>query len=238
MPEWKPEIRRRLAPLKLSPTREEEIAEEIAQHLDDQYQELVTAGSPTDSAFRVTLDQLKNEELLTSNLRSVESDLYCKPGGLGSSNLLGGVLQDIRYVFRMISKSPGFTAVAVLTLALGIGANTAIFSVINGVLLNPLPYKNPNQLVAVKEHDSLPNVMEIQRQVRAFSQGGGINVEPMDYTGGAEPVQVRVGLVNAGFLETLGVQPMLGRIISPGEDVHGGPPHGYHLFSRPRGLRI
>src|SRR5215467_7664519 len=223
MREWKPEIRRRLAPLKLSPTREEEIAEEIAQHLDDQYQELVTAGSPTDSAFRITLDQLTNEELLTSNLRSVKSDLYCEPGGLGSSNLLGGVLQDIRYAFRMISKSPGFTAVAVLTLTLGIGANTAIFSVINGVLLNPLPYKNPKQLVAMKEHDSLPNVMEIQRQVHALSQGGGINVEPMDYTGGAEPVQVRVGRVNAAFLETLGVQPTLGRIISPGEDVQGGP---------------
>src|SRR5260370_406193 len=75
----------------------------------------------------------------------------------------------------------------------------------------------------MKENDSLPNVMDIQRQVRAFSQGGGINVEPMDYTGGSEPVQVRVGLINAGFLETLSVQPMLGRIISPGEDVQGGP---------------
>jgi predicted permease len=133
------------------------------------------------------------------------------------------LLQDIRLGFRMLRKSPGFTAVAILTLALGIGANTAIFSVINGVLLSPLPYKNPKQLVVMKENDSLPNVMDIQRQVRAFSQGGGINVEPMDYTGGTEPVQVRVGLIDAGFLETLGVQPMLGRIISPGEDVQGGP---------------
>ena len=133
------------------------------------------------------------------------------------------LLQDVRLGSRMLRKSPGFTAIAILTLALGIGANTAIFSVINGVLLSPLPYKNPKQLVVIKENDSPPNVMDIQKQVRAFSQGGGINVEPMDYTGGTEPVQVRVGRINAGFLETLGVQPMLGRIISPGEDVQGGP---------------
>jgi putative ABC transport system permease protein len=91
------------------------------------------------------------------------------------------------------------------------------------VLLSPLPYKNPKQLVVIKEHDSLPNVMDIQRQTRAFSQGGGINVDRMDYTSGTEPVQVRVGFIDAGFLETLGAQAMLGRIISSGEDVRGGP---------------
>ena len=133
------------------------------------------------------------------------------------------LVQDIGFGVRMLRKSPGFATVAILTLALGIGANTAIFSVINGVLLSPLPYKSPEQLVVIKENDSLPNVMDIQRQVRAFSQGGGINVDRMDYTGGSEPVQVRVGQINAGFLETLGAQPTLGRIISPQEDAQGGP---------------
>jgi len=127
-----------------------------------------------------------------------------------------------RLGLRMLRKNPGFTSIAVLTLALGIGVNTAIFSVINGVLLSPPPYKNPQQLVVMRENDSPPNVTDNQRQARAFSEGGGINVQKMDYTGGTEPVQVRAGLVNAGFLETLGVQPMLGRIISPVEDMKGG----------------
>jgi len=130
---------------------------------------------------------------------------------------------DLRYAVRMLLKNPTFTAVAVLTLALGIGANTAIFSVINGVLLNPLPYKNPQQLVAMKQNDSLMNIIDIQRQTRAFSQGGGINFAQMDYTSGLEPIQIHAGYVDAGFLETLGVPPLFGRILSPEEDVKGGP---------------
>ena len=129
--------------------------------------------------------------------------------------------QDLRYGARTLRKSPGFTIVAVLTLALGIGANTAIFSVIDGVLLAPLPYKNPQQLVAMQQNDALMNLIDVERQNQTFSQGGAINVDKIDYTSGAEPVQVRIGYVNAGFLETLGVAPVLGRIISAEEDVNG-----------------
>ena len=136
---------------------------------------------------------------------------------------LESFLQDLRYALRMLRKNPGFSAVAILTLALGIGANTAIFSVINGVLLAPLPYKDPLQLVAMKQNDSLMNILDIQRQTRAFSSGGGINLAQMDYTSGAEPLQIHAGYVDAGFLETLGVPPLLGRFISPQEDLKGGP---------------
>ncbi|HVH61191.1 MAG TPA: ABC transporter permease, partial [Candidatus Sulfotelmatobacter sp.] len=192
--------------------KEEELQEELQFHLEEEAEERQSEWSTKEEARYAALRKFGNVTRVKEETREVWSFVW-----------LEQLLEDIRLGFRMLRKSPGFTTVAVLTLALGIGANTAIFSVINGVLLSPLPYKNPKQLVVMKEHDSLPNVMDIQRQVRAFSQGGGINVEPMDYTGATEPVQVRVGLINSGFLETLGAQAMLGRILSPGEDVQGGP---------------
>jgi putative ABC transport system permease protein len=141
--------------------------------------------------------------------------------------------QDVGYSLRILRQSPAFAAVAVLTLSLGIGANTAIFSVIDSVLLSPLPYPEPEQLIATKQNDSLQNVIDIQRQTRTLSKGGGVNIEPMDYTGGTEPVQILAAYVDAGLLETLGVPPMLGRVITRAEDVSGGPRNivvSYHFW--------
>src|SRR5262249_34086789 len=119
--------------------------------------------------------------------------------------------------------SPAFTACAVLTLALGIGANTAIFSVVNTVLLNPLPYSNPQELLAARQNDSLPNLEDIQRQTNSLVSSGGINIEPMDFTGEGAPLRTHGAFIDAGLLTTLGGQPMLGRWISADEDVKGGP---------------
>lgn len=190
----------------------DDLDQEIRDHIERETEDNIARGMTPEEARYAAFRKFGNVTRMKEETREVWSLVW-----------LEQILQDIRLGFRMLLKSPGFTAVAILTLALGIGANTAIFSVINGVLLSPLPYKDPQQLVVMKENDSPPNVMDIQRQVRAFSQGGGINVQRMDYTGGTEPVQVCVGLINAAFLETLGVQPMLGRIILPAEDVQGGP---------------
>jgi len=190
----------------------EDLDQDIRDHIEVETQDNIARGMSPEEARYAAWRKFGNVTRVKEETREVWSFVW-----------LEQLLQDIRLGFRMLRKSPGFTAVAILTLALGIGANTAIFSVINGVLLSPLPYKDPQQLVVMKEHDSLPNVMDIQTQARSFSEGGGINVEPMDYTGATEPVQVRVGHINAGFLEMLGVQPILGRIISPAEDVQGAP---------------
>jgi len=210
--DWLRELARRLSMLVYRRQFDADLEEEVRLHLELRQQEQFESGMTANEAWAAARRRLGNATYLKEESRIAWGWEW-----------LENLAQDVRYGARVLRKSPGFTAVAILTLALGIGANTAIFSVINGVLLSPLPYKNPKQLVVIKEHDSLPNVMDIQRQTRAFSQGGGINVEKMDYIGATEPVQVRVGLINAGFLETLGVQPILGRIISPGEDVQGGP---------------
>jgi len=185
---------------------------DIRDHIEQETQDNIARGMSPEEARRAALLAFGNVTRVQEETREVWTAVWFEQ-----------FLQDLRFGLRMLRKSPSFTMIAVLTLALGIGANTAVFSVIDGVLLRPLPYPNSLQLVAMKENDSLQNVIDIQRQMRSFWRGGGINVMPTDYTDGSEPARIREGLVDAGLLETLGIQPMLGRLISPQEDVKGGP---------------
>ncbi|HEV3409562.1 MAG TPA: ABC transporter permease, partial [Chthoniobacterales bacterium] len=132
-------------------------------------------------------------------------------------------MNELRYACRSLLKSPGFTAVAILTLALGIGANTAVFTVINGVILQPLPYPEPHRLVTLKSNQSVPELADIQEQSRSFESIGGVGAQAADYSGGGEPVQIELGLTAGDFFGVLGVHAALGRTLTADDDRFGAP---------------
>src|SRR5271156_2819165 len=142
------------------------------------------------------------------------------------------ILQVLKYAFRMLAKSPAFTAVAILTLALAIGANTALFSVVNGVLLNPLPYPQPEQLVALRESKpnfewgsiSYPNFRDWRKDNRTFSEMAVFRAYAFSLTGIGEAAQVNGEYVSTDFFPICGVKPLLGRMFAPGEDEIGASP--------------
>ena len=142
---------------------------------------------------------------------------------------MDNLLNDLRYGLRMLLKKPGFTAVAVLTLALGIGANTAIFSVVYGLLLRPLPFSDSDQLAMVftstsqikRDWLAYPDLQDFREQSQLFSEMCGFVPQSVNLTGSEEPTRVRGGFVSADFFRMLKVEPAVGRAFLPGEDQHG-----------------
>src|SRR5262245_39058274 len=140
------------------------------------------------------------------------------------------MFQDLRYGIRMLRKNPGFTFVAALTLSLGIGANTAIFSVVNAVLLRSLPYRDPDRLVMVNYSRSrAPNdfvlaseFLEVRDQAKSFGQIAAYRFDTADLTGDAEPERLDACFVSADLFTTLGVAPAVGRAFTPAEDAADG----------------
>ncbi len=135
---------------------------------------------------------------------------------------MSGFVQDVRYAVRNLGKNPGFTAVAVLTLALGIGANTTIFSVVRGILIRPLPYPGAERLAAFTTNQSGPDAEDIARRSRSFSYIAGAQNWPLDWVNGTEPEKVRAAVVTGQAIPALGGVAELGRPILPGDDVPGG----------------
>jgi putative ABC transport system permease protein len=144
------------------------------------------------------------------------------------------LIQDLRYGLRMLRKSPGFTVVAILTLALGIGANTAIFSVVDAVLLRPLPYPDPGQLALLPEANpkqgirdagmSYPSLLELRDNSRVFSAIAGLASHSLTLTGRGEPSEARTIVVTQNFFSVFTTKPLLGRALFPGDGERGAAP--------------
>ncbi|HTQ56845.1 MAG TPA: ABC transporter permease [Bryobacteraceae bacterium] len=209
---WIRELARRLRMLLDRRRFDSAIEEEMSLHRRLREEEHLAGGASPADARNAAQRRFGNETLLRERSRSA-----------WGWNWLDTSRQDLRYALRTMRKNPGFTLVALLTLALGIGANTAIFSVIHAVLLRPLPYANPGELVTWRSTESQLDIDDIRAQNRSFSAGGGVNPEVLDYTGGSEPMGVRAGYVDAGLFQALGVPAMLGRTFLPEEDRKGGP---------------
>ncbi len=141
-------------------------------------------------------------------------------------------MENVRYGLRQLRRNPGFAAVAIVTLALGIGANTAIFSVVQGVVLAPLPFREPDRLVVVWENNprfprvwvSYPNFVDWRHGVRSFERMAAFREEGVDLTGPGAPERVNAKEISTGFFSTLGAKLALGREFSPEEDRRGGAP--------------
>jgi predicted permease len=198
-----------------------ELSEEIREHVEEKVEELVAGGMPRKEAAATARRQFGNVTLIEEDGRNV----WGWP-------LLEDFVADVRYGLRTLRKSPGFTAVAVLTLALGIGANSAIFSLVNSVLLRPLPYRDAARLVWVsndmpQQHASLAmesdyfgwrRANHVFEDVAAYEPG-----ETFTLTGGSGPEHIQAGRATYNFLDVLGVAPRIGRPFKPEEDRPGVP---------------
>jgi predicted permease len=201
--------------------RKRELNEEIAGHLQMAAREREERGE-----LRAGADAAARRELGNAGvIQDVTRDQW-------AWTRLENLLQDLRYGARTLRKSPGFAAVAILTLALGIGVNTALFSVVNGVLLNPLPYPRPHQLVELwwdrtpGQHSSVtyPNFLDWQKESTVFSAVGAYLQDNMIVTGAGEPERVDGVKISANFFDLLGVKPLLGRSFLAEEDQVGAGP--------------
>ena len=198
-----------------------DLEEDIREHIETETQDNIARGMSPEEAHYAAMRKFGNVMRVEEDTRDVWSFVWLEQFG-----------QDIHYAFRMLRKSRGFTAVAVLTLALAIGATTAIFSVVYGVLLQPLPYTDSNRIMSVFEVNSGgtwsrvadPNFDDFRDQSRSFQSIAKYHADIASVSGASEPTRTTVAAVSPGFLKVLGVQPILGRDFGAGDAKKGAGP--------------
>ncbi|MGH7713464.1 MAG: ADOP family duplicated permease [Gemmatimonadaceae bacterium] len=235
--DWRAIVRHELGAVTRDAASDEDIVEELAQHLAQRYEDAIASGLSADRAQLRAIDELRAEHGLRQELhlaRRVPRPSPAPPIASGKGSIMSDLWQDLRYSVRLLARSPGFAAAALLTLALGIGATTAIFSVLNAVLLQQSPLADPERLVMVWETDrasnttrepaSYPDFLDFKERARHFAQlaafeAGEVNLTPTQ----GDPVRLASLATTYEVAPTLGIRPVLGRTFTNAEDQSGGP---------------
>jgi len=238
MPDWKEEITKRFSSLELDSTREIEIIQELAEHLEDRYLELVSGGATDEDARRAVLMELNDGEMFAQERPGVVREARREPAGHGSGGqgFVASFGQDLRYALRQLQRNPGFALVAILTLGLGIGASTAIFSVIDNVLLEPFPYKDARHIIYPRVHGAAQGPDEGRQgfssdELLAFAAEShsldgviGTTDDPVLYKHGAGVEWLYRAEMTPGSFEFFGMPALYGRVIQPADYKPGAPP--------------
>jgi putative ABC transport system permease protein len=238
MPDWKEEITKRFSSLELDSTREIEIIQELAEHLEDRYLELVSGGATDEDARRAVLMELNDGEMFAQERPGVVREARREPAGHGSGGqgFVASFGQDLRYALRQLQRNPGFALVAILTLGLGIGASTAIFSVIDNVLLEPFPYKDARHIIYPRVHGAAQGPDEGRQgfssdELLAFAAEShsldgviGTTDDPVLYKHGAGVEWLYGADMTPGSFEFFGMPALYGRVIQPADYKPGAPP--------------
>jgi predicted permease len=240
MPDWKSVVREQFKPLRLNAAAEADLAEEVAQHLEDYYRELRSGGAGHEEAYRKALAELSDMQRLRTGLqREDRMPRYdaVPAGDASKGNVVEDLWRDVRYAGRTMRKSPLFVAFAVATLALGIGANTTVFTVINTLILNPLPIPNWTELGAVSMAQAerasesaapLPvsylDLKDYQSRNAVFRSLAGYTApRVMTWQGAAGSERMFAELVTGNYFDTLGLRPTLGRFFLREDDSAADP---------------
>lgn len=230
MPDFKAEIRRSIAGLNLSAADEEQIVEELSQHLEEQFENAINHGVSDEEAKQLVLDDLTVNESLSGQLKPLRprASRTAPIGGPRGRNWFAGFWDDIRFGLRMLRKQPGFTIVAILTIGIGVGASTAMLSLVQDVLLRPLPYAHPDRLYAIwasSESSDQPHIaasgldfVDYLEQNRSFVHiAEYLPLFTFTWTGDGEPKLVNCTAPSEQFFTMLGIRPYLGRLYEPRE---------------------
>ena len=238
MPDWRGEIAKRLSSLKLEATRESDAIEELSQHLEDRYLELLSGGAAEEDARRDVLMELNYENLSAQERLGVVRRAPQRPAipENNGDNVFLSLWQDLRYALRQFRRNPGFTLVAIITLALGIGASTAIFSVIDNVLLEPFPYRDAGRIIYPRLHGdtqgpdegrqgySADEYLAFAGQNHSFESVIGTTDDPVLYKHGAGVEWLYGADMTPGSFEFFGMPALYGRVLGPADYRPGAPP--------------